>query len=200
MDKNTKTATANTTTTKLITDRVIDHKLKDIVQKYTPSQETEVTPTSSLTFSLFSTGFTIPLTSDDGLSNLIIGPGEYRSIGDSAIFDVTIKAATAQVIRIERQPLHSTTIAYTNWDSGSDKADALTSTGATISNDWYVADAKSAQYSIEAKCKGLGMAHGTYTDGYKEIQIKGSISGVTFGTEDITVSLDLLNFLTLQAL
>jgi hypothetical protein len=196
-----KSTSASSTSTKLITDRVIDHTPGvDIAEKYTPVVETTITPTSSITFSLFSSGFTIPFTNDAGTANLVIGPGSYKSIGEEAIFNVIIKAATAQVIRIERQPLHSTTIAYTNWDSGSDKAEALTSTGATISNDWYVADAKSTKYSISAKCKGLGKAHGTYTDGYKEVQIKGTISGVTFGTGDITVSLDLLNFLTLQAI
>ena len=89
---------------------------------------------------------------------------------------------------------------YVNWDSGSDKDDALTSAGVSIPNDWYVADAKSARYSINATCKGIGKAHGTYTDGYKEITIKGTISKITHGTGDIEVSLDLLNFLTLQAL
>jgi len=89
---------------------------------------------------------------------------------------------------------------YVNWDSGSDKANALTSAGVAIPNDWYVADGKEAKYAIKATCAGVGAAHGTYTDGYKEIAIKGTISKIIHGTGDIEVSLDLLNFLTLQAI
>ena len=152
-----------------------------------------------------SSGFTIPYTNAKGTANLVIGPGAFRELGKDATFSVTLTAATNQIIRIERQPLHSETEAYVNWDSGSEKADALTSARVAIPNDWYVADAKSALLNITTKCTGVG--HGkytvdetTYTDGYTEVKIEGTISNVRFGTGDITLSLDLLNFLTLQAL
>ena len=202
----------NQITTNFINDKPIDHEEllrltkekghKEALAYIGISKSTieKVNVSSSITFSLFSSGFTIPYTNTKGTANLIVGPGKFGQEGDDATFDITLRAATAQVIRIERQPLHSTTEAYVNWDSGSDKADALTSAGVTIPNDWYVADAKDAKYNIKTKCIGIGEAHGTYTDGYKEISIKGKISGVAFGTGDIGPSLDLLNFLTLQAL
>jgi hypothetical protein len=207
-----KSATASSVTTKLITDTPIDHdKLLKLskedagtaLAKIGVAKERKeiLTPTSSITFSMFSSGFTIPYTDAKGTANLIVGPGKFKTIGEDTTFSIVIKAATAQVIRIERQPLfYGSGSGYVNWDSGSDKDDALTSTGVSILNDWYVADAKSAKYSINAKCAGVGKAHGTYTDGYKEIAIKGTISKITHGTGDIEVSLDLLNFLTLQSL
>ena len=208
-----KSTAANQISTNFINDKPIDHEelLKLTKEKGIDSalssmgvskiKTEKINIASSITFSLFSTGFTIPYTNAAGTANLVVGPGKYGQEGEDATFDVVLRAATAQIIRIERQPLHSTTEAYVNWDSGSDKDEALTSAGVTIPNDWYVADAKSAKYNIKAQCIGIGdRPSDTYADGYTEVRIKGTISGITFGTDDIAPSLDLLNFLTLQSL
>ena len=208
-----RSTTANQISTNFINDRPINHEelLKITKEKgyeaaissigISKRRTEKINVPSSITFSLFSSGFTIPYTDTRGTANLVIGPGKFGQEGEDATFSVTLEAATNQIIRIERQPLHSTTKAYVNWDSGSDKADALTSAGVTIPNDWYVADAKDAAYSIEAICTGFGEPPADlYQDGFTEVGIKGTISGVKFGTGNITVSLDLLNFLTLQAI
>jgi len=208
-------ATASTITTRLATDKPIEHdKLVELSKKdaSTALARTGVTlekgivedVASSIEFALFSSGFTIPGTGSTSAkilatSNLIIGPGKAGSLGKDGSFEVDVHAATAQVIRIERQPLFSQG-SYVNWDSGSDKARALTSAGVSIPSDWYVADAKSATYSVKASVTGIGRAHGTYTDGYKTVRISGKISKIIHGKGDIEVSLDLLNFLTLQSI
>lgn len=207
-----RTAVDSDLTINLTVDKPFDHaKLKGGPANLTQSDLISITSKekiqagSSITFSLFSSGFTIPLTNTKGTANLIVGPGKFRDIGNDAKFSVTLTAATNQIIRIERQPLHSETEAYVNWDSGSNKSKALTSAGVVIPNDWQVADDKNALLSIDTKCTGVGLGKYTvgeitYTDGYTEVKIEATISNVRFGTEDITLSLDLLNFLTLQAL
>jgi len=203
-------------TTNLTVDKPIDHiklareikefgieaaKMKMGISRATTSS---VNISSSITFSVFSTGFTIPYTNTKGTANLIVGPGKINQAGDNASFSVTLQATRGQIIRIERQPLHSETEAYVNWDSGSDKANALTSTGVAIPNDWHVADAKGVKLNIDAKCVGLGNFYSNgeteYTNGYNQVVINATISNVVFGTGDIELSLDLLNFLTLQSL
>jgi len=207
-----KSSTVSSVSTKLITDTPIDHdKLLRLSKEdastslakigVTKESKEILTPTSSITFSMYSLGFTIPYTDAKGTANLIVGPGKFKTAGKDATFSVIVRAATSSVIRIERQPLfHGIGGGYVNWDSGSDKASALTSTGVSILNDWNVVDAKSTKWNISTKCVGLGSPHGTHTDGYKEINITGTISKITHGTGDIEVSLDLLNFLTLQAI
>ena len=107
-------------------------------------------------------------------------------------------------LQIERQPLFNEVGGFVNWDSGSNKASALTSTGAVIPNDWYVstADVESkAKYTIALRVKGIGKSvdvSGATT--HPQVEISGYISGITHGTKDIVSKLDLLNFLTIKAL
>ena len=123
---------ANEISTNFINDKPINHEelLKLTKEKGhetaistvgpSKTKKEKINVSSSITFSLFSTGFTIPYTNAAGTANLVVGPGKFGQEGEDVTFSVTLEAATAQIIRIERQPLHSTTEAYVNWVSGSD--------------------------------------------------------------------------------
>ena len=117
---------------------------------------------------------------------------------------VVSATASDSNLEIERQPLFDKLGSFVNWDSGANKENALTSTGAVIPNDWYMstADIESrARYTIAVKARGIGKAvdvSGATT--YPQVEISGYISGITHGSKDIESKLDLLNFLTIHAL
>ena len=190
---------ANTIKTQFMSSEEIDHSLI-VGGDYGPNitKENVITPTTSMTFTLTSSGFDLPQTGDLPNTDYIIGPGSYKTLdGETYYITVTgIVGSSAERIQIVRQPRHSNTSAYVNWDSG-DATKEVDSAGTAINNDWSnVTDNKEWNYSISTKCTGVGERDG---DGYfAEVKLKVTISGITYGKEDINPQLDLLNFLTLH--
>ena len=117
---------------------------------------------------------------------------------------VVSATASDSNLQIERQPLFDKVGGFVNWDSGANKENALTSTGAVIPNDWYMSteDVEStAKYTIAVRTRGIGKSvdvSGATT--YPQVEISGYISGITHGSKDVESKLDLLNFLTIKAL
>ena len=135
-------------------------------------------------------------------------------------FIVTPSTSTSPLV-IERQPVYAQyplidvdideeltytyaalgIVPYNNWDSGSDKAAAKTSTGVVIYSDWAINDDdldQEHQFVITAKATGIGEPGAA--EQYSEVSIEGNIAVTKFGKGDITATLDLLNFLTPTAL
>jgi len=122
------------------------------------------------------------------LKNIVTGPGIINSSSKyNESFEVTLIAPTSKVLRIVHQPLHDINTSYVRDQLGG-------------GNDWYTANRYGALYNISASCVGIGTEAAGSSGGFREVTIKGSITGVIFGSADATISLDLDNFLTLQSL
>ena len=185
--------------------------------------ETVVAPTSVITLSVdHSSGFNAVKTGADGDSDFVI-KGNYGKASEgfySFKFIVTPSTSTSPLV-IERQPVYAQyplidvdideeltytyaalgIVPYNNWDSGSDKAAAKTSTGVVIYSDWAINDDdldQEHQFVITAKATGIGEPGAA--EQYSEVIIEGNIAVTKFGKGDITATLDLLNFLTPTAL
>ena len=115
-------------------------------------------------------------------------------------FEVKV-AGGAKFVQIARQPLFVMPTGgvdnFVAWDSGSTKADATTSTGASIPSDWDFDSGLSGGVDVDIKATVKGV--GTFDDGgsgYSSVRVKGKIVVNKIGNTDTTVSLKLLNFLT----
>ena len=109
--------------------------------------------------------------------------------------------ASPKFVKIERQPLFVMPTDgvdnFVAWDSGSDKDEALTSTGVTIPSDWDFDSGLSGLPSMNIKAIATGRGkYNTATDSYPEVLIEGVIDVQSVGTSNTTVDLKLLNFLT----
>ena len=200
-----RASAVDTISTRIITDDIIDHsKINALTIKNKNVVDNKIIPNTSLTFTVASTGFSIP--SD---SPIVIGPSRYKESSDlEPSFKIKIFATDpTKSIRIIRQPLHDISTIYYNWDSayGSDTEKLYNSTGKEIKTDWNVSgngttpDNTEAKYIINTTAKGFGAidVDGTNGDSYQYVIIEVTISGVLFGAADVTPELDLLNFLTI---
>ena len=86
---------------------------------------------------------------------------------------------------------------FTAWDSG-DKADADTSAGVAIENDWY--NTRVATDGVDETSKALITTKGVVNDDGRSVEFKIIIDKVTFGEGNNTYKLKLLNFLTQTSL
>ena len=193
----------NSITTRLVSDEIVNHDL--ITEAATETNtivrtDNSIVPKTNLTFTVASSGFTLP-----DSKSFIVGPGAWNeSVSEPYIWKIRgIRPTSASnKISIIRQPVHDISAVYHNWDSayGSDALKEFDSDGNAILTDWDVSgdgvkpDNSGAEYRINVKVIGFT---NTDTDGYDLIDLEITISGVKFGREDVTPSLDLLNFLTL---
>ena len=198
-----RSTTAETIKITLLSSEEVDHSLiKDAItqQGIITTPHNELAPPSSMTITLTSSGFDFPPTGSDG-SNLVIGPGIYQQLDETSYsFNIVgIAAADGTNLTIVRDPKHSSTDAYVNWDSAfaGDSRKLFNSAGVAINNDWSnVTDNKNWRYVISAVAIGIGTADGS--GNYPSVNVKGTISGIRYGNGDINPQLDLLNFLTLN--
>jgi hypothetical protein len=138
-------------------------------------------------------------------SKIFTGKGRAGDSSADITFSVLIRPTdTESFLFAERSPLSSYPGTFVNWDSGSDKASALTSGGITIPNDWYMTDAdveSGASFRVTTKWKYIGESKEAGGETvYSALQLKGNISEIIHGKTNTTAKLDLLNFLTIQAL
>jgi hypothetical protein len=159
---------------------------------------TKIAPESKITISLDKTG---SFTSD--FVDAVYGPGDFKSNVDgdqnnlkSASFVFKVYPATGSSLTVSRQPLNDLTKDYVAWDSG-DKADADTSAGVSILNDW--SNSREVAGNTESSAVVLKCSCTQASDGSSAKCII-SVDSVTFGEGDNTYSLRLNNFLTQTAL
>ena len=206
-----RSSSNDTVTTRLISDNVVNHDLirsaKIESEKRSLKKENKIIGNSSLIFTINSesSAFTIP--SD---SPITIGPGRYQESWVSEVIPFKIKLVTAdptKTIRIIRQPVHSAGAVFHAWDSAysGDATKSYDSDGNEILTDWDVsgngnkADNTQAKYLVQTVAQGGGKVtyDDTNGDSYQFVILYVSISGVVFGTADVTPELKLLNFLTI---
>tara|TARA_Y100001938_G_scaffold53367_1_gene74643 strand:- start:311 stop:1834 length:1524 start_codon:yes stop_codon:yes gene_type:complete len=169
----TKTATAQTS---------IKQEIKDV----------KVAPESYITISMDTTGsFTT------NWEDVVLGPGDFGNTIEGKTYTFSVKPASGNNITIDRQPLQDPNKAFTAWDSG-DKADADTSAGVAIENDWY--NTRVATDGVEETSKVFITTVGEANDDAREVTFKIAINKVTFGEGNNTYKLKLLNFLTQTSL
>ena len=195
-----RTTTAVSYSDRLISDLPIDHKkIKSTADANTQLagkaeiKEEKISPESKITISIDTTGsFTTNWT------DLVIGPGDN---GDSKeverVYTLIIKPDDDSSISVDRQPLQDPEKAFTAWDSG-DKADADTSAGVAIENDWY--NTRVVTDSLEETSSVLIVSKAKKNDDSRNVEMKINIRRVTFGEGNNTYKLKLLNFLTQTSL
>jgi len=138
-------------------------------------------------------------------SKIFTGKGGAGDSSENITFNLVVRPTnTESFVFAEREPLSDKPGTYVNWDSGSEKAAALTSGGDKIPNDWYMSasDIESgASFVAKAKVKGIGASKDASGNTiFPAVQLEGSLSEIIHGKTDVTAKLDLLNFLTIQAL
>jgi hypothetical protein len=204
-----RSSSNDTVTTRLISDNVVNHDLiksaKIESEKRSLKKENKIIPNSSLvfTFNSESSAFTIP--SD---SPITIGPGRYQEPWKSEVIPLEIKlfpADLTKTIRIIRQPIHNADAVFHAWDSAysGDTTRSYDSDGNAILTDWDVSGDGNAvvnseyKYIVQATAAGGGRVVYNDTDGdsYQFVTLKVSVSGVVFGTANVTPELKLKNFL-----
>ena len=152
----------------------------------------------------------VPHPSDISSSDLIsqkifTGKGGDRDSSENIRFSVNIHARDTQsFVFAERDPLSDRPGTFVNWDSGGGKADALTSNDDLITNDWYmsgddVGSGADFRVTVSQTPIGEGKVVGDNTV-FPAILLEGTITDIVHGNKDTTARLDLLNFLTIQAL
>ena len=223
-----KTSTVITYKDEVVTGKPIDHDSivstktadlavnPDIGGKATT--EIKIAPNSIITLSVENAGgFNIAKTGDDDASDLTVEGKYLTSTAGITNFKFLVTATdSTKRIKIERQPLYqqhplpaglesteNTHVLginpYNNWDSGSGKASALTNAGLPIYSDWIISDdhlSAETAFTISTRAEGIGTPNAS--DEYSEIMVSGFIGVESFGTSDITASIDLLNFLTIS--
>ena len=159
---------------------------------------TKIAPESKVTISLDKTG---SFTSD--FEDVVYGPGDFKSNVDgdqnnlkTASFSFKAFPATGSSLTVSRQPLNDLTKDYVAWDSG-DKADADTSAGVSILNDW--SNSREVAGNTESSVDVLKCSCTQAAD-LSSSKCKVTVDSVTFGEGDNTYSLRLNNFLTQTAL
>ena len=139
-------------------------------------------------------------------SKIFTGKGKSGDSSKNIRFSVTIRPTDPKsFLFAEREPLSGKPGSFVNWDSGSGKAAALTNDGTSIPNDWYMStnDVESgASFRVEI---GVGEYIGKGADAggrlmFPAIRMEGEIVEIIHGKTDVTAKLDLLNFITIQAL
>ena len=213
-----RTLTSNTITVNFINDNEIDHSLitsPSTAESITSGEAKIITATTSskavLTVTVDATGsFSGPsviLEGGSSSTSILLGKGNAETLTFSAggVYEfnfVVQKATHDKFIEIARQPLFEKPTDgidnFVAWDSGSDKGDALTSTGVVIPSDWDFEDAGLAgglDVKIKAKATGLGRVNAA-TGAFESVSITGSISVGNVGTVSSRLKLKLLNFLT----
>lgn len=138
-------------------------------------------------------------------SKIFTGKGGAGDSSEDIRFSFIVRPTdTESFVFAERAPLSDKPGTYVNWDSGSEKAAAATSGGVKIPNDWYMSasDIESgASFAASVKVQGVGtpkIASGNTI--FPSVRLYGSLSEIVHGKTDVTAKLDLLNFLTIQAL
>jgi hypothetical protein len=144
-------------------------------------------------------------TSDLIKSKIFTGKGGAGDSSENINFNLVVRPTnTESFVFAEREALSDKPGTYVNWDSGSEKAAALTSGGVNIPNDWYMSasDIESgASFAAKVKVKGIGASKDASGNTiFPAVQLEGSLSEIIHGKTDVTAKLDLLNFLTIQAL
>ena len=223
-----KTTAAITYQDEVVTGKPIDHdsivstKTADLAVNPDiggkASKSVKVAPNATVTLAVNSSdGFDAVKTGDDSINDLTVTGKYLTSTSGITTFKFIVKATdSTKRILIARQPLykqhplpsdldsteniHSTGIVpYNNWDSGSGKASALTNAGLPIYSDWFMSDAdllKETTFTINAKAEGIGTPNGDLE--FSEIMVSGFVGVESFGTGDISPTIDLLNFLTIS--
>ncbi len=138
-------------------------------------------------------------------SKIFTGKGKSGDSSEDIKFTVLVRATnTESFLFAERNPLSGKPGAFVNWDSGSNKAEALTSGGTAITNDWSMetSDVETGA-SFKANVKVINIGKSKEAGGntvFPSVMLQGTLSEIIHGKADATAKLDLLNFLTIQAL
>ena len=210
-----RTTSAETITTKFITGTV-DHTsitspaAADIASG-SVNEKNVVAAKATLSVTIDQTGSfigdTVVTEGGSEVTTILLGAGNAETLtfteGSTYNFAFTVTTADNKFVKIERQPLFvaptGDTDNFVAWDSGSDKDEALTSTGATIPSDWDFEDAGLAGgliVKIKAKASGLGALNDT-TSSHESVRVSGTITVNNVGNVNSELKLKLLNFLTL---
>ena len=210
-----RTTSAETITTKFVAGTV-DHKTitspttADITSR-SVNEKNIITPRATLSVTIDQTGSfignTVVTEGGSEVTTIFLGAGNAETLtfieGDTYNFSFTVTTADNKFVQIERQPLFvmptGDTDNFVAWDSGSDKDEALTSTGATIPSDWDFEDAALASglsVKITAKAIGIGTRN-TATTSHESVRVSGTITVNNVGKVNSELKLKLLNFLTL---
>ena len=196
-----KTTTSVSYSDRIIKDATIDHSKITSVEKANLETvgkvdiltEIKINPTTSITISFDLTG---GYATD--FADIVFGPEAGGStISGNELVSFKIKAPAGKSIAVNRQPVQDGQKSFVAWDSG-DKADADTSAGVDIFNDWsnvrVATDGLVESSVVNIKSK--------FTLAADARSVKGtmSIGSLTFGEGNNTYNLTLNNFLTLTAL
>tara|TARA_Y100001973_G_scaffold24256_1_gene36153 strand:+ start:7161 stop:8858 length:1698 start_codon:yes stop_codon:yes gene_type:complete len=165
----------------------------------------------TLTFTFAGTGMTVTQANEDvaASTNLIVGPGVSGTTidnNDIPTIDLLVSAtSSSKRVYIARQPRFTYGGTYAAWGTDTDDEfyRLLDASGNAVVMDYNISDNKGNIYNIKLTAEGLGTAVEYELDSvavatYDQISLRGNVYGVEFGTDDITIPLNLLNFLSVS--
>ena len=134
---------------------------------------------------------------------IFTGKGKVGTSTGNISFKCVVHPPSDKVVRIVTQPLTDKPGTYINQDQTGHAAIAnrTNSAGTAITNDWSMTDAEvssGVDFRANTTATGVGEPNEDLTeDGatYSAVVISGTITGIKFGSSDVTAKLDLLNFL-----